>query len=321
MNGNKRFSIGFDTSNYTTSVAVFDIDKGEIIANLKRPLPVKEGERGLRQSDALFAHIKNLPEICESLAEYYSIDELCAIGYSAYPRDNEGSYMPCFLAGKSAAFALASAGVPLYAFSHQAGHIMAALWHSGRRELLHEGFFAFHVSGGTTDVLKIVPSTSNFAIEQIGATDDINAGQLVDRVGVMLGLSFPCGPALEAAALDFIKTGKKCTISQRVVSNGIRCNLSGAENKASKALADGKDKGEIAYFILDFIAKNLDAMTCSAKEIYGDMPLLYAGGVMSNSYIKGYLSERHDAAFAPAEYSSDNACGTAILAARSFVSD
>lgn len=315
----KRVSIGFDTSNYTTSAAVFDIDRGEIAANLKIPLPVSAGERGLRQSDAVFAHIKNLPEICERLGEYYNITELCAIGYSAYPRDNEGSYMPCFLVGKSAAYSLGSAGVPVYGFSHQAGHVMAALWHSGRRELLDGPFLAFHVSGGTTEVLFVKPEDAYFDIELAGATLDINAGQLIDRVGVMLGYSFPCGKSLEEAAISFIESGKKCNISQRVVSDGITCNLSGAENKASKALWDGVSKEEISFFILDFIARNLDSMTVSAKGKYGNIPVLYAGGVMSNSYIKAYLEERHDAAFAAPEYSSDNAAGTAILAARKFL--
>ncbi|MBQ7821642.1 MAG: peptidase M22 [Clostridia bacterium] len=317
----KKLTIGFDTSNYTTSAAVFDIESGEMLANLKMPLPVAKGERGLRQSEALFAHVKNLPEICERLRGSFKYEQICAIGYSAYPRDEAGSYMPCFLAGKSAAYSLASAGAPIYAFSHQAGHVMAALWHSGRRELLDSPFLAFHVSGGTTELLYVKPEDSGFDIELIGATADINAGQLVDRVGVMLGLSFPCGPALEELSKGFDHTKRKCTLTQKTVVKGITCNLSGAENKASKALADGVDKSEIAFFVLDFIARNLDAMTLAAKEKYGEMPVLYAGGVMSNGYIKSYLASRHDAAFAPPVYSADNACGTAILAAQKYTKD
>ena len=315
----KRVAVGFDTSNYTTSAAVFDIDSGEVTANLKLPLPVAHGERGLRQSDALFAHIKNLPDICERLLGYYSYDEICAIGYSAYPRDEKGSYMPCFLAGKSAAYSLATAGAPIYAFSHQAGHVMAALWHSHRRELITSPFLAFHVSGGTTEVLYVKPSESGFDISLAGGTLDINAGQLIDRVGVMLGLDFPCGPALEKLASEFECEKGKSKITQKTVINGIACNLSGAENKASKALHDGVGKSEIAYFVLDFVARTLDGMTVAAKKQYGELPVLYAGGVMSNSHIKNYLGARHDCAFAPPEYSSDNACGTAILAARKHI--
>ncbi len=321
MKAYKRVSVGFDTSNYTTSASVFDIDKKEIVANLKLPLPVEHGERGLRQSDALFSHIKNLPEVCEKLKEYYNYSELCAIGYSAYPRDAEGSYMPCFLAGKSAAYALSSGGAQVFPFSHQAGHIMAALWHSGRRELTEKPFLAFHVSGGTTEVLYVKPEGVSFDITLVGGSADINAGQLVDRVGVMLGLDFPCGAALERLAYGFDYENKKCLLTQKVVVNEISCNMSGAENKASAALAKGISKSEIAFFTLDFIARTLDKMTSAAKEKFGEIPVLYAGGVMSNTYIKNYLAKRHDAAFAPPEYSSDNACGTAILAAMNFNSD
>lgn len=314
-------TVAFDTSNYTTSAAVFDIDRGEIIANLKMPLEVREGERGLRQSEALFAHIKNLPTLCTKLSEHYEHSQLCAVGCSAYPRDAENSYMPCFLAGKSAAYALASSGVPIYEFSHQSGHVAAALWHCGKRELFEKEHIAFHVSGGTTEILHVLPDDAAFKIECVGGTSDINAGQLIDRVGVMLGLRFPCGPALEVLADEFAKSGKKCSITQKICVDKMTCNLSGGENKASAALKSGASRDEVAYFILDLIARTLDAMSKSAEEVYGRLPIVYAGGVMSNGMIKEYLKCRHDAAFAPPEYSADNACGTAILSARRFMKD
>ena len=295
-------------------MAVFDVDTLEIIANLKAPLDVKSGERGLRQSDALFAHVKNLPEISERVREYYNYESLAAVGVSAYPRDAEGSYMPCFLAGRAAAHTLASGGAPIFEFSHQAGHVAAALWHSGRRELMSREFIALHVSGGTTELLYVKPSGNSFDISLIGGTLDINAGQLIDRVGVMMGLKFPCGPALEVLASEFVKSGSKCTLTQRVSVTGDGVNLSGAENKARAALDSAHSHGEVAQFVLEFVAKSLDALTRIAKEKHGDMPVLYAGGVMSNAYIKDYLARRHDAAFAPPEYSSDNAAGIAVLA-------
>ena len=120
--------LGFDTSNYTTSIAVYDGVQGQ---NSSRLLDVRPGELGLRQSDALFAHVKRLPELADALfasVEHGSID---AIGVSTRPRAVEGSYMPCFLAGVATAQTMASAlGVPCYAFSHQQGHIAAALWSS-----------------------------------------------------------------------------------------------------------------------------------------------------------------------------------------------
>ena len=315
----KNLTIGIDTSNYTTSMAVFDTESLEIVANLKAPLDVKSGERGLRQSDALFAHVKNLPEISDRVREYYSYESLAAVGVSARPRDAQGSYMPCFLAGVAAAHTLASGGAMLFEFSHQAGHIAAALWHSGRRELIEREFIALHVSGGTTELLHVKPNDYSFDVSLLGGTLDINAGQLIDRVGVMMGLKFPCGPALELLAREFIESGNKCTLTQKVSVTNDGVNLSGAENKARAALDSGHSHGEVAQFILEFIAKSLDALTRLAKEKYGEMPVLYAGGVMSNTYIKDYLAKRHDAAFAPPEYSGDNAAGIALLAGLRFL--
>ena len=129
--------LGIDTSNYTTSTALCD-DAGNILLNCKVPLPVAEGQRGLRQSDAVFHHVRNLPT---AAAEYAAAlrktaGTLAAVGCSYAPRDVEGSYMPCFLAGvASAEYVSATAGIPLYRVSHQAGHIMAALHSACRNKL------------------------------------------------------------------------------------------------------------------------------------------------------------------------------------------
>lgn len=311
--------IGIDTSNYTTSAAVYDLESRKIIANLKLPLRVSKGERGLRQSDAVFAHVKNLPEIASRLREYYTYSSLCAVGCSISPRRADDSYMPCFLTGKAAAEMLASGGVPLYEFSHQEGHIEAALRHTNSHELDDcEEFIAFHVSGGTTEVLHVKKDEPRYIIKKLGGTLDISAGQLIDRTGVLCGLEFPCGPALERLADEYLKSGEKSDLRLKPSHNDIGINISGAENKVADALRAGHPTGEVALFVENFIADNLILLTKLAHEQLGKLPILFAGGVMSNKYIKGRISEKFDAAFAPSEYSSDNACGIAMLAARSL---
>ena len=127
--------LGVDTSNYTTSAAVLD-GEGQVLINAKRPLPVAEGACGLRQSDAVFSHVKNLPSLMEEVAPVLTLGRLVAIGVSEAPRRAEGSYMPCFLSGVAAATSMAAvAGVPLYRFSHQCGHLAAAILSSGREDL------------------------------------------------------------------------------------------------------------------------------------------------------------------------------------------
>jgi len=304
----KRFYIGIDTSNYTSSAALFEASECRFYSNVKRLLTVAEGERGLRQSDAVFAHVKNLPAVTEEAFAELCPESLAAVGVSATPRDNEGSYMPCFLTGEAAASTLANAAKkPLHRFSHQAGHVMAAVWSSGSPDLLTKEFLAFHVSGGTTELLLVKPKTVGFDITLLGGTLDLNAGQCIDRVGVAMGLEFPCGPKLEELALANTEKVEKAKLSVK----GCECNLSGVENRAAKMLADGRSREYTAAFVLDFIGRTLLALTENALD-GGEMPVLYAGGVMSSQYVRPFLVPH--GMFADAVYASDNAAGTALLA-------
>lgn len=292
--------LGVDTSNYTTSLAICN-EEGIIEKNCKLLLQVKEGERGLRQSDALFAHTVNLPVAAKELGEY----KISAVGYSAYPRDNEGSYMPCFLCGKAYAESLgALLGLPVYPFSHQRGHIRAALYSSGAQKLLGTEYLAFHLSGGTTEILHV----KNGNIDLIGGTKDLTAGQAIDRIGVMLGLKFPCGAELERLS-ESAATFQKPKISV----NGLNCNLSGLENLARKQYELGVSREEIAAYTIEFILASLDKLTENLINKYPGLPLIYSGGVMSNKRIKSYFTSKYDAYFAAPEFSSDNAAGTALL--------
>ena len=314
----KKFFLGIDTSNYTTSVALCDTD-GNIVLNLKKLLPVKAGERGLRQSDALFAHTKNLPEIMQSLNAFLDKEEIgrdiLAVGCSSTPRDAEGSYMPCFLSGVSVAeSASALLGCERYFFSHQSGHIMAALYSSGMTELISKGekFIAFHVSGGTTEILLVSPTSDTFSVELIGGTADMNAGQAIDRTGVLMGLSFPCGKEMESLCVD-VPYHKS-----RVSVKGLNCNLSGLENLAAKKFAESADKAITSAFCFDYIADTLMALSENIREAYGNLPIVFAGGVMSNKRIAARLAALGNVYFSEPEFSADNAAGIALLTKRKF---
>lgn len=310
---NNNVYLGFDTSNYTTSIAVCN-DEGQVIANIKKLLDVKQGERGLRQSDAVFSHIKNLPFLADELAKATEGQTVKAIGVSATPRDAEGSYMPCFLVGKALANIVAAThSAPVYEFSHQSGHIMAALYSSGKLdELIKNDFVAFHVSGGTTEAVLVRPAENGFNIEILAETSDISAGQAIDRAGVMMGLKFPCGRELEDLANDYngkIPKPKIC------VTEG-KCNLSGVENIAQKLYAETNDKNFVSAFVLNFVARTLIALTEQIREKHPAAPILYAGGVMSNQYLQNMLSSFDNTYFAAPEFSCDNAVGISLLTKR-----
>lgn len=310
----KRVVIGLDTSNYTTSLAIVTLE-GDLVANLKRPLLVKTGERGLRQSDALFAHTVNIPDLMNEAKDYLENCKILAVGVSDRPRNQEGSYMPCFLAGVSAAKSISVAlGVPLYTFSHQCGHIMAAVYSSGENGLLNKEFGAIHISGGTTELVKITPDNLSFKSELIGGTADLNAGQIIDRIGVYMGLKFPAGPALEALALENTKT----IPSKKISAVGTTINLSGLENLAVKLYNDTMDKSLTAAFVFDYLGRAISAMIGSYYENFGSQKIVCAGGVMCNSIIKKMLSNEYDVCFAEPPMSADNAVGIAVLALRTY---
>lgn len=299
--------LGFDTSNYTTSFAVFDGER--IIVNNKKLLTVKDGERGLRQSDAVFQHTLNMPELIEdSNCNDFKID---AVAVSSRPRNVEGSYMPCFLVGiNNAVCAAKVTNANLYYTSHQIGHILAALYSADQLELIYQRFIAFHVSGGTTEALLIEPDKNDIIkATVIAQSSDLKAGQAVDRAGVMLGLGFPCGRELDSLSLE-----SKREFKHKISMNGLNCSLSGIENKAHKMFDNNESREDIAKFVITYICDTLDRMTELILQKYGNLPLIFAGGVMSNTIIKEKLTEKYNAYFAQPQFSCDNACGTAIYA-------
>ncbi|MBE6629102.1 MAG: peptidase M22 [Ruminococcaceae bacterium] len=310
--------VGFDTSNYTTSAAVCTRD-GEVIANIKAPLPVKNGECGLRQSDAVFAHVKNLPEVVGELREAIRGCRVLAVGCSTRPREQADSYMPCFLSGRSAAESFAAAlDVPVIETAHQDGHIMAAAYSSGAMErLLQEPFCAFHVSGGTTEVLHVTPREDGFTVSLIGGTQDLNAGQAIDRVGVMMGLRFPCGREMESLAKEW--QGK--LPAPRICVRDGYCNLSGLQNLAEKLWKETNDRALVSAYVFSFLGKTLVKMTEAIDEKYGNIPVVYAGGVMSNQGLQKVLSKRPNTYFAAPQFSADNAAGVALICRKRYFGD
>ena len=303
--------LGFDTSNYTTSAAVFG---GGTAENRGRLLTVPEGALGLRQSDALFQHVKRLHLMVGQLRSEGAVGQIAAVGASTRPREAEGSYMPCFLVGEGEGRALAAAvGVPFYPCSHQQGHVAAAAWSAGREDLLDKPHLAWHLSGGTTELLRVEPEGHTVRSQVVGGTSDIAAGQLIDRAGVLLGLPFPAGKALDALYPQAEKE-----LSFRVKLNGLTFSLSGMENKVKELAERGEAPAAIARFTIDTIMDVLIRATGAARKRWPGLPVLCSGGVASNRQIRAALERACGAVFAQPQYAADNALGVAILAHRAL---
>lgn len=300
--------LGIDTSNYTTSAALYDSETHTVYQQ-KLLLPVREGAIGLKQSDAVFHHTQQLPRVLKSLFAETGMHP-DAVSVSTRPRDQEGSYMPCFTVGAGVASAIASAfSLPVAECSHQQGHLAAALYSCGKLEWIHRKFLAFHVSGGTTDALLVEPDSERVLSPKLVASSlDLKAGQAVDRVGVMLGLKFPAG-----RSLDILAQQSTAEFKIRPTLRGVNCSLSGIQNQCEKMLQQGETPADIARFCIESVCAALDAMTERLLQQYGELPLVYAGGVMSNSIISARLGKKYGASFAAPEFSCDNAAGVALL--------
>lgn len=303
--------LGIDTSNYTCSAALFN-SEDETIKMRKQLLPVPDGKIGLRQSQVVFEQVRLIGKIVTELLE--GKENIQLVGVSSSPRADKNSYMPCFLVGHSVGQAISSCvGCNLHTFSHQHGHIAAALFSAKRLDLLqHHSFLAFHVSGGTTDCLLV--ETENYRINKtllVGTSLDLKAGQVIDRVGALLNLSFPAGSQLEQLALQCQE--KWNSYFPRAVLKNENCCLSGLENQCRNLQLQGKSPNYIARFCLLSIQMTIEGMLQKAMENYGNLPVLFSGGVMSNSILREYFTKKYQGVFAEPKFSSDNAAGIAVL--------
>ncbi|MGI5824492.1 MAG: O-sialoglycoprotein endopeptidase [Bacillota bacterium] len=309
--------IGIDTSCYTTSIAVVDMQENLIIEN-RRILEVAEGERGLAQSTALFQHIKYGKDIFTECLQKINKNSVRAVCVSSRPRSLEDSYMPVFLSGVSTAEVLAAAyKVPVFYTSHQEGHLMAGIKTSGMPD--KQRFLAVHLSGGTSELLLVQAEKDSFAVRLLGGSNDLHAGQLVDRTGVALGMKFPCGPELDKIACEY--TGSKHILKSTV--KGYDFSLSGGEAEVMRQIAKGNtDQGALAQGVFSLLGNSLAKIILKAAEQENVDTVLLAGGVSGSGYLKKHLLKKLNCQvkvyFAQPYYAKDNAYGVALLGLRQY---
>ncbi len=304
--------LGIDTSCYTTSLAVVD-DQGLLLFEGRKMLDVPEGQRGLRQSEAVFQHLRNLPTLAEEAGGIIGGKMLRAVAASVCPRPVAGSYMPVFTAGESFGRTLAAVtGAPFFSLSHQEAHLLAALWSANVK---WSEFLAVHMSGGTTELLS-VSLTPEISVSELGGSADLQVGQFIDRVGVKLGLPFPAGPHLEKLARE--AGGSMLDVPVSV--DGLSVSFSGPESFVSRAIdSGGSAPAAVARGVEHAVAESLCRLVLNARNTVAEQKVLFMGGVAANTFIREYLSARLDpgAAFARPHFAGDNAAGCALFAARS----
>lgn len=312
-----KWVLGIDTSNYTTSLAAVTLDH-QLLHQQRQLLSVPIGDRGLRQSEAVFAHLRVMNQMFQQLKRPDQAP--VAIGVSSKPRALNDSYMPVFLVGSQFADVLSQMlRIPLFTYSHQEGHIKAGLFSAGEPDLPQ--FLAVHLSGGTTELLLVNKEENHFTETILSATSDISAGQLIDRIGVAMGLPFPAGPCLEKLAQT---SSENLTCIPAAYHQG-KLSFSGAENQGMRLLQAGTAPAELARAIENCVVNSLEKMIRAAIETEKIKSVLLVGGVTANRYLRDRLRHKleHPAVgaqlyFATPELSSDNAVGVAFLAAEAF---
>ncbi len=311
--------LGIDTSCYTTSVAAVD-ENGNLVSHKRRILSVAEGERGLRQSEAFFKHINNFPELYKDLLLNFDPKDIAAVCVSTQPRGLTNSYMPVFFAGRRLAESIAmSLNVPLFATDHQQGHIQAATYGV---EMPKDKFCAVHLSGGTTEVLLVKETETEYKAKIIAATKDINAGQLIDRLGVKMELGFPAGKEVDKRACLY----KDAKIVLPISATFDGCNFSGTEAAAIREYENGAKIDAVCEAVMSSITRTLAKMVGGAAYYAGVGDVLMAGGVSSSEYLRKFLpiylekkGMNVNLKFSPVEFSSDNAVGVALLGRKKYL--
>ncbi len=313
----QKLVLGIDTSNYTTSLALMSLE-GKLISEARQLLPVQKGSLGLRQSDALFQHVKNLPQLFNGLLAGLDAYDIVAVSGATRPRPLESSYMPVFLAASSYGQSISQVmKIPFYPFSHQEGHIEAGLWSANIQ--FQQPFLAFHLSGGTTELLLVNPAKEGYDIDIIGGSADISAGQLIDRLGVRLGLPFPAGPHLEELADKWAGQAIEAPVSVKATS----VSFSGPETFLQRQIDKGSAPEEVAYLAFQCIGRSLLKCIKNALKDYRAKELLLVGGVASNKFIRsvladGFKENNLSINYGLPKHCTDNAVGISALGVKKY---
>lgn len=314
MKNNPYYVLGIDTSNYTTSIAVLDEDYN-LIADERIILDVPKGARGLRQSDAVFKHIQNIPIMSENIFKHIDRNRIKCVSVSNKPRPIKDSYMPAFVSGQAFAKTLSCAlDCDYMTFSHQEGHIRAGCIDTTIN--VKEGIVVLHLSGGTTEML-LVKQDEGYDIEIIGGSQDISFGQLIDRVGVHIGLPFPAGKWLDRMAFDY--SGPRTQFLKKICIKDTEINLSGIETQCIRSLENNIDQQALISELFYRISEALKQLIINIASKSKHTNILLVGGVSASECIKKYLTDGlrntdNQVYFSKPQLSTDNAVGIAALA-------
>ena len=213
------------------------------------------------------------------------------------------------LVGVSAAKSLAYAwGKPLIGVNHIIGHISANFVAFPE---LTPPFLCLVASGGHSHIVNVKSYTET---EILGATKDDAAGEAFDKVARVIGLGYPGGPKVDAAA----KEGNDKAFDFPRAKTGNDFSFSGLKTAVINTVHKMEQKGEpvpqadIAASFQRAVVDVLTEKTIHAAKISGSEKICLAGGVASNSLLRSEMakkakSEKIEVFYPPLRLCTDNA--------------
>lgn len=308
------YILGIDTSAYTTSLCIVDFDTEEVILDSRKKLLVSKGQKGLRQQEAVFLHMKNFKDLFDEI--YFDLNKIKIVSVSSKPRNVIDSYMPVFTVGQNYGKVISKTlNCNYIEYSHQENHIAAAMIDYYKSTKLDDEILAIHISGGTTEFLTLLKSKNGYATDIVAGTLDITFGQLIDRIGNLMEFEFPCGMHMEKYIYDNKKIDK---IKIPPISKGKFINLSGMENYYTNMYLSNKyEKQTIINLLFEYISACIINIINNLKDEYIFTKIIITGGVISNRVIRNYiidnLKDEFQLIFPSTANSSDNAIGNAYM--------
>lgn len=330
MSADQPLVLGIETSCDETGVGIVRGDR--LLANvIASSMDEHARYGGVVPEVAARAHLEAMtPTLQAALDEAgVTLDELDAIAVTNGP-----GLAGALMVGVGAAKALAVAlGTPLYAVNHLVGHVGADLLRTDDERPdggpLETPTVALLVSGGHTSLLLVRDLERD--VELLGETIDDAAGEAFDKVARLLGLPYPGGPRIDAAAAEgdptAIRFPRGLTAPKDQERHRYDFSFSGLKTAVARWVEAAEQRGEpvpvadVAASFRESVADVLTAKAIAACVELGVPRLLLGGGVVANARVRALAQERADAAgihlrIPPLSLCTDNGAMIAALGAR-----
>ena len=307
--------LGIESSCDETAIALYDDRRGLLGHILHSQVALHAQYGGVVPELASRDHIRKLVPLIRQLSEdtQTALSDVVGVAYTAGP-GLMGALMVGAGFGRALAWAL---GVPAVAVHHMEAHLLAPLMDSATAPPVP--FIALLVSGGHTQLVQ-VNALGNYAL--LGESLDDAAGEAFDKAAKMLGLGYPGGPEIAAAAES--GNPKRFRFPRPMTDRpGLDFSFSGLKTftlntvKQLDPLSD-QDRADIARAFQDAVVDTLYIKCRRAVEETGIAHLVMAGGVAANLRLRQTLAAKLDAQtyYPPPQFCTDNGAMVAHAGAR-----